>query len=362
MKPCSLIFNKETADQFSTALLNWFAQNKRSLSFRMDKDPYKIWISEIMAQQTQIDTLLPYFDRFITHFPTVNALAEADEAAVLKLWEGLGYYSRARNLHKAAQLITQTDTFPNTYADLINLPGIGPYTGGAIASIAFDEKVPAVDGNVLRVVSRFNNYFGDLAAPQTKKDITSWVMQALPEKSGDFNEALMELGALICTPKNFKCLVCPVQAHCAAFAAGTTAQLPVKTKKIRQKRMQMEVILLQSGNSLLFQKRPKKGLLSTLWGFPIVEQTEKPGLAATQFVIEHYPYASKGTLIGHKRHVFTHIVWEMAIWRYTLPSLTDPSSKQAVFDDLSFYDKESWEKLALPIAFSKLLPLLEKGS
>lgn len=354
----NLEYHAQTSEQFSQAMLAWFAYAKRDLAFRATKDPYCIWISEIMAQQTQIDTLLPYYQRFIKMFPNVTTLAQAPEHQVLKLWEGLGYYSRAKNLHKAAKVICDdyNGHFPNTYAELVKLPGIGPYTAGAIASIAFKEKVPAIDGNVLRVVSRFNNYSGDIAEPKTKKVITEWVQQTLPDEPGDFNESLMELGALICTPKSPKCMICPVQSLCQSHKAGTADTLPVKSKKIRQKRIKTEVGILVSKNQIFLVKRPSEGLLANLWGFPIIEETKgMPGQAIHHYLSEYFPGINQGEVIGKNRHVFTHIIWEMTIYRFNLSNETPISIHS---DQIQMVDLEALDQYALPVAFSKLLKLL----
>lgn len=358
----TLTYNAELSRQFSAAMLRWFDQEKRPLPFRQTKNPYHIWISEIMAQQTQIDTLIPYYHRFVKMYPNVTSLAEAPEEEVLKLWEGLGYYSRAKNLHKAAKMICGAygGIFPSSYAELIKLPGIGPYTGGAIASIAFGERVPAIDGNVLRVVSRFNDYSGDIAEDKVKQAITAWVQESLPDKPGDFNESLMELGALICTPKAPKCMLCPVRTLCQAWAAGTCDKLPVKSKKIRQKRMQMEVGLLVSQDKLLLVKRPSEGLLANLWGFPIAEaKQDAPGEAIYQLISGFYPSLAPGKIAGQAKHVFTHIVWEMTVYRFKAPeTLVMETLADYNGDEVRLMDKREVAAVALPVAFSKLLKMV----
>ena len=357
-----LIYNSEISRRFSEALLGWFAAEKRPLPFRQTKDPYHIWISEIMAQQTQIDTLIPYYHRFVKMFPNVTALAAAPEAQVLKLWEGLGYYSRAKNLHRAAKMICEDygGQFPQDYEALLKLPGVGPYTGGAIASIAFNARVPAIDGNVLRVVSRFNDYHGDIAEDKVKKIITDWVRRSLPEAAGDFNESLMELGALICTPKSPRCMLCPVRPFCQSYARGTCETLPVKSKKIRQKRLKMEVGILMSQDKIFLVKRPAEGLLAGLWSFPIIEaHKNSPGEAIRSALSEYFPGISAGELIGQDKHVFTHIVWEMTVYKFKLPEgrvseMPEPYSAEAC----RFMDRREVAAVALPVAFSKLLKLL----
>ncbi|WP_373481447.1 A/G-specific adenine glycosylase [Acetobacterium sp.] len=351
-------------------LPNWFETAKRDLPFRRTKDPYFIWVSEIMAQQTQIDTLIPFYNRFIDHFPTIFCLALASEDEVIKAWEGLGYYSRARNLHQAARtIVSDYDGFmPDTLAELIKLPGIGPYTGGAIASIAFNQKVSAVDGNVLRVISRYANSFDDISDTKTKNRITAWIDSILPEAAGAFNEALMELGAMICTPKSPKCQNCPICSGCQSHAAGTTGQLPVKTKKQQQLTKEMEVGIVRQNGRLFFVRRPDSGLLSGMWSFPITEMTVGHGLDIKKKLGEFFPELNDPILIGTSRHVFSHIIWEMSVYAFNLDEMVcetpahryrastdgDPlSTTQTIFKALAQIDD-----LALPIAFSKLLPLL----
>jgi A/G-specific adenine glycosylase len=352
-------------------LLNWFSASKRDLPFRRTKDPYAIWISEIMAQQTQIDTLIPYYQRFIARFPDVIALAEASEDAVIKAWEGLGYYSRARNLHQAAKMIVSdfNGHFPERYEQLLKLPGIGPYTGGAIASIAFNQKVSAVDGNVLRVISRYCNSFADIGTAKTRNSITQWVESILPAAAGDFNEALMELGALICTPQNPKCLLCPIRTGCQGFAAGTSDQLPVKKKKPKQRTQKMEVGIVRQNGAFFFIRRPDTGLLSGLWSFPIVETVSGNGQDIQKELAAAFPGLSEPVLIGTSRHVFSHVIWEMSVYGFELPGLVgEPAAPPYAQNPLAaaetlgnrtqFKPLAEVDTLALPIAFSKLLPLL----
>ncbi|WP_296560294.1 A/G-specific adenine glycosylase [uncultured Acetobacterium sp.] len=351
-----------------TNLLRWFDKSKRDLPFRRTRDPYFIWISEIMAQQTQIGTLIPYYNRFIANFPTVFSLAQATEDDVIKAWEGLGYYSRARNLHQAARLIVSDyqGRIPDTLAELIKLPGIGPYTGGAIASIAFNQKVSAVDGNVLRVISRYCNSFADIGHAKTKKQITGWLDSILPDAAGDFNEALMELGALICLPKNPTCLICPIRSGCQSDAAGTTGQLPVKVKKQKQITKQVEVGIIKQNDRLFFIRRPEVGLLSGMWSFPITETAVGSGQDIKKKLRENFPELSEPIFIGTSRHLFSHIIWEMSVYGFDLDKLiceavatrylvSDQAESQS---DHQFKSLSEVDDLALPIAFSKLLALL----
>jgi A/G-specific adenine glycosylase len=216
-------------------ILTWFDQNRRPMPWREQPLPYYVWISEIMAQQTRIDTVIGYFDRFIRSFPTIDALAAASEEEVLKLWQGLGYYSRARNIHKVARILVQeyNGNLPSSYDELLALPGIGPYTAGAIASIAFGQQALAIDGNVNRVIARLHGIDEDLSSRSAQRQIEQYVLELLSqERPGDFNQALMEIGALVCIPNGApKCAECPLQDSCVAFQNHLTDVIPRKKKK-----------------------------------------------------------------------------------------------------------------------------------
>jgi A/G-specific adenine glycosylase len=257
--------------QFTIDLLNWYEVNKRNLPWRKSKDPYKIWVSEIMLQQTQVATVIPYFERFITAFPNIRALSKAPIDDVLKLWEGLGYYSRARNLHRAAQDVISDwgGQLPESSIELLKLPGIGSYTSAAIASIAFDEDVPVLDGNVRREMSRILLIKSDSKSPKIERQIVSELRHLLPMgEAGDFNQALMELGALICTPSNPKCDRCPVKNHCGAFEKNLQDKLPLRTPRKARPHHDVAVGVIWKGKKLLISQRPEKGLLGGLWEFP----------------------------------------------------------------------------------------------
>lgn len=229
---------KFNINQFQDDLLSWYDANKRDLPWRKDQDPYKVWVSEIMLQQTKVDTVIPYFHRFIDKFPTVYALADAEPQDVLKAWEGLGYYSRARNLQNAVQEVVADygGTVPANPDELGSLKGIGPYTRGAILSIAYDQPEPAVDGNVMRVISRVLKIEENIAQHRVKKLFEAYIRELIPASDpASFNQAIMELGALVCTPKSPACMLCPIQKHCVAFTEGIQQELPVKTKAKKQK-------------------------------------------------------------------------------------------------------------------------------
>ena len=265
--------------QFKTILTNWYSVNKRDLPWRNTKNPYYIWLSEIIMQQTQVKQGLPYYEAFIKQYPTVFDLANAEEIQVLKLWQGLGYYSRARNLHYSAKQIAYdlNGIFPNTYSEILKLKGIGDYTASAIASICFNEATAVVDGNVYRVLSR---YFGidtpinSTTGTKEFKKLATTLIDA--DNPGDYNQALMEFGATQCKPKNPYCLVCPLNESCAALQKGLVKNLPVKLKKTKtvKKYFNFLVIVLDK-NKTVFEKRDKKGIWQNLYQFPLIETEEE---------------------------------------------------------------------------------------
>jgi A/G-specific adenine glycosylase len=254
------------------ALLTWYDREAADLPWRRTHDPYAVWLSEIMLQQTQVETVIPYYERFLAAFPTVQALADAPLGNVLKLWEGLGYYSRARNLHRAAQVVAQKmdGQFPTTAEELEQLPGIGRYTAGAIASIAFGQRAPVLDGNVIRVFARLTDLNADVTQNAVKMKLWTLAEEWLPaERAGDYNQALMELGRTICKPRNPLCGVCPIQSHCAAFANNTQNERPIKTKKAPVPHYDVAAgVIWNDVSQLLIAQRPLEGLLGGLWEFP----------------------------------------------------------------------------------------------
>lgn len=270
-------------------LLAWFKKEQRDLPWRRTYDPYQVWISEIMLQQTQVTTVLPYFERFISAVPNVSALAKVSEEELLKLWEGLGYYSRARNLQKAARVIMEKHggVFPSEYEAILALPGIGRYTAGAICSIAFEQNRPVVDGNVIRVLSRLDAFDGEV-----KKHSDHFWRRAedlLPKgEARHFNQALMELGALICTPKSPKCSACPLQKHCKALDLGISETLPNKSPTQPKVKIQVVIAILEKDGTIFIQKRHQKGLMAGLWEFPggKVESGESTQEALSREVLE----------------------------------------------------------------------------
>ena len=296
-----------------SALLGWYDENHRDLPWRQDRDPYHIWISEIMLQQTRVEAVKGYYSRFLQALPTVADLAEAEDDHLHKLWEGLGYYSRVRNLKKAAQTIMERHggCFPKDYDQVRALPGIGPYTAGAICSIAFDRKTPAVDGNVLRLVSRLTDDPTPIDLPAYKKQVEAALAAVYPHRAGDFTQALMELGATLCGPnREPDCRNCPCRDYCLGCRNGTCADLPVKLPKKQRRLEEMTVLILQCEGKIALQKRPNKGLLAGLWQFPnmpgkrdvssLISELEENGLKVRRIIAQ-----------VERDHVFTHVKWDM---------------------------------------------------
>ena len=254
-------------------IVRWYQDQEKTLPWKQDKEPYHIWVSEIMLQQTRIEAVKKYYTRFMKELPTIHDLAIVPEEKLLKLWEGLGYYSRARNLKKAAIQIEQEygGKIPTRYTELLKLSGIGEYTAGAIASISYKEKIPAVDGNVLRVVSRVIASKEDVLLPETKRKITKKLLEIMPDEPGDFNEGLMELGEKICLPNTVPlCEKCPIQEFCMANKENLTNEIPVRVKKQKRKIENKTVFILKYKNEIAIRKREKTGILANLYEFPNV--------------------------------------------------------------------------------------------
>ena len=294
-------------------LLPWYEQNKRDLPWRADRDPYHIWLSEIMLQQTRVEAVKGYYARFLDALPTIEALARCDDELLHKLWEGLGYYSRVRNLKKAAHAILNKHggLFPTRYEEVLALPGIGDYTAGAVCSIAFHQKTPAVDGNVLRVLSRLRDDPSPIDLPQTKKEVRSLLEAIYPENAGAFTQALMELGATLCGP-NWKprCHDCPCREICLGYKRGTADILPVKSPKKEKRQEDRTVFIFRCDGKYALQKRPDRGLLAGLWQFPNIS-----GHFDTQALLSQAEAMGLHILSIHKvierKHIFTHIIWNM---------------------------------------------------
>ncbi|MEH2940011.1 A/G-specific adenine glycosylase [Lawsonibacter sp. JLR.KK007] len=295
--------------QLPIPLLVWYREKARVLPWRSDPTPYHVWVSEIMLQQTRVAAVLDYYRRFLEAAPDVAALAALSQDQLMKLWQGLGYYSRARNLQKAAEQIMNDHggVFPNTYEEIRALAGVGDYTAGAVGSIAFGLPVPAVDGNVLRVTARITGDSGDIATPAMKKKVTQALAEVIPlEAPGDFNQAMMELGATVCLPNGAPlCERCPAAGFCRAFQEGRTGELPVKAAK-KARRVEMRIVyLLFYRDCVALRRRPDRGLLAGLWEYP----NELDG--GTDWLAQWGLSAPPLTKVGTGKHIFSHVEWHM---------------------------------------------------
>ena len=299
--------------QLSGALLPWYRENHRDLPWRKDRQPYHIWLSEIMLQQTRVEAVKGYYARFLSALPDIESLANCDDEILHKLWEGLGYYSRVRNLKKAAQVILSQHNgeFPRIHKDILALPGIGDYTAGAICSIAFDQPTPAVDGNVLRVCSRLLDDPSPIDLPATKKRITAALSEIYPAEAGDFTQALMELGATLCGPnRKPDCENCPCRHFCLGYRNGTAEQLPVKSPKKEKRQEDKTVFIFRCDGRYALEKRPETGLLAGLWQFPNVSKKLTTEEALQE--AENWGLHPRELLRQvERKHIFTHIQWNM---------------------------------------------------
>lgn len=335
-------------------LLRWYAQNARDLPWRHEVTPYRVWVSEIMLQQTRVEAVKGYFQRFLAALPDIPALAAAPQEQLLKLWEGLGYYSRARNLQKAAQVLVSdyAGALPADDKALLALPGIGSYTAGAIASIAFHLPVPAVDGNVLRVLARLRADSANILDPAVKKRAEALLAPLMPgARSGTFNQALMELGATVCVPNAPpRCAQCPVSALCRARQQGCAAQLPYRAPRKPRRVEQRTVFLLEQAGKVALRRRPAKGLLASLWELPGV-----PGWLEQEQAVDALRALGVEPLrllpLPPAKHVFTHVEWQMHAWRaqVALPLPESCSLQWAMPEELA-------QTYALPSAFRPFLP------
>ena len=303
----------EILTELPQVLLPWYRENRRDLPWRGTKDPYPIWLSEIMLQQTRVEAVKGYYARFLAAVPTVEALAVCDDDALHKLWEGLGYYSRVRNLKKAAGVIVSEygGRFPEEYDKVLALPGIGGYTAGAICSIAFGQRTPAVDGNVLRVVARLLDDDTPIDLPAQKKAVQEALKEIYPREAGDFTQALMELGATVCGPnKAPDCGCCPCRDFCRGYQRGRAAQLPARLPKREKKPEAKTVFILSCEGRFALEKRPDKGLLAGLWQFPNVPgKLETDGALAAVEEMGLHPREILRQV--ERKHIFTHIIWDM---------------------------------------------------
>lgn len=333
-------------EQLPIPLLEWYNENARELPWRQDPTPYHVWLSEIMLQQTRVAAVLNYYERMLSECPTVADLAALEEDRLMKLWQGLGYYSRARSLHRTAKIITEEygGQFPNHYDAIRALPGVGDYTAGAICSIAFGIPVPAVDGNVLRVVARVTGDETDITAPTMKKKVTSALQQVIPVKTpGNFNQALMELGALVCLPNGApQCKKCPAASFCEAHQKGLTDALPVKAAKKARRIEQRDVFLIFRNGKVALRRRPPRGLLAGLWEFPN-ELSPAP-----------CPVSGAEHSHAQAKHIFTHVEWHMT--GRAILALDDQLPEGWLWADKHDLN----HVYAIPNAFDGFSPMVEK--
>ncbi|MCI2955228.1 A/G-specific adenine glycosylase [Staphylococcus caprae] len=337
-------------ESFKKNIVEWFEKNQRDLPWRETTNPYYIWLSEVMLQQTQVNTVIDYYYRFIHRFPTVASLSEAHEDEVLKYWEGLGYYSRARNFHTAIKEVeAQYDGEVPSEPELFKkLKGVGPYTQAAVMSIAFDQPLATVDGNVFRVWSRLNNDYRDTKLQSTRKAFEQELNPYVQEASGTFNQAMMELGALICTPKSPLCLFCPVQENCEAFHEGTTQELPVKTKNIKKKTVNQKVLLIRnSKGQYLLEKRQEK-LLNGMWQFPMREESDADAQLSDYLGLR---VQSLEEPIYELRHQFTHMTWNIKV--YSVPETHDIPDDELP-SNMKWFDLDDREAHTFPVSMDKI--------
>ena len=336
-------------------LLHWYGENARKLPWRDTPTPYRVWVSEIMLQQTRVEAVKPYFERFVRELPDVEALARVPEDRLLKLWEGLGYYSRARNLQKAAKMILQEygGVLPNEPKELLRLPGVGEYTAGAVSSIAYGRPEPAVDGNVLRVLARLKADERDIRDPSVKRGEAEELRGIYPEgRCGDFTQALMELGATVCLPNGApSCGECPLSALCEGLKTGRAASLPIASPKPARRLEDKTVFLILCGGRVALRRRPETGLLAGMWEFPCVPGLLPAGEAGRVLAEWGFPEAKPEPLPGAK-HVFTHVEWHMAGYLARVP-------QQA--EDFFWADREDLgARCAVPSAYKNFLRLLQR--
>ena len=321
----------------SAKLIEWYENAHRDLPWRRTRDPYRIWVSEIMLQQTRVEAVIPYYERFLQRFPSVEALAAASERDLLTCWSGLGYYSRARNMQKAARLITERGAFPNTHQALRELPGVGDYTAAAIASIAFDLPHAALDGNAIRVFARLTNNRGDVKSTITRQRLQSVAAGCLdPQRPGDFNQAVMELGATVCVPRTPKCLVCPVLDECIARRLGVQNELPVKSAEVVREQIEQTVYVIERrGKLLMCQRGQHSKRMQGFW--------ELPDNGSLQNAVP-------GEKVGHFRHTITHHDYLVTVRR---------ASVRQVPADHKWCDWNELEKIPVSTAAKKALLCLK---
>lgn len=343
-------------DELAWRLLDWYRAGHRELPWREDDDPYHIWISEIMLQQTRAVAVIPYYERFMKEVPDIKALSEIEDDRLMKLWEGLGYYSRARNLKKAAQILVSEygGRMPADFDAIASLPGIGPYTAGAIASIAFHLPYPAVDGNVLRIMARLLCYENEIDKGASRKEIEACVAQMIPEEPGLFTQAMMELGATLCGPSGApRCEQCPWCDACCAHAEGSQLQYPRKSPKKSRRIEHYTVLLIQDANRTAIRKRPEAGLLAGMYEFPMLEG--KCGKESTLEKVREMGYNPiRMHSLPEAKHIFTHKEWHMSGYRIIVDELSQKPDTDLIFVEHS----EAEKHYPMPSAFRAYMELV----
>jgi A/G-specific adenine glycosylase len=338
-------------------LLGWYNENKRDLPWRRRSGAYAVLVSEMMLQQTTVETVLRYYEPFMSRFPDVQTLAAAHEQEVLACWKGLGYYSRARNLHRIAKQVVDDfgGVFPDTHEAWLSLPGVGPYMAGAVLSIAYGQPYPAVDGNVLRVISRAYALREDITRPAARKEAEARVSAMMTQdNAGDFTQALMELGALICRPSTPDCAGCPLHEDCLALREGIVDELPVRKPRTAPRPVQLWAALIETADSVLLHYRGSDTLLAKLWGLPVAEKQEGETPEAL-FAKKYGITLTNGEVTSHAVHVFTHQRWEMDVVQYRMDN--------KIKLDTSEWEWISWESIEekpIPTAFMRILRRREK--
>lgn len=342
---------------FSRKVVEWYEHNKRELPWRLTNDPYKVWLSEIILQQTRVNQGMPYYLRFIEEFPTVEALAKAPEQKILRLWQGLGYYTRARNLHKCAKTVVEkyNGSFPTTYEQLKTLPGIGDYTAAAIASICFAEPVAVVDGNVFRVLSRIFGIDTAINSNEGKKIFSSLANSLIPSTNPSaYNQGMMEFGALFCTPKNPGCLQCVFKANCFANNNQLQSQLPVKNRIKKITKRYFNYIVIKKGNSFAMRTRLTKDIWHGLYDFYLIEKTRATNFSKLaeedSFIKKNFNKTTKVTSSKIYKHVLSHQIIYARFY-----SLTFNGERTALPGELKFYSKQKVSSLPKPILINKYL-------
>ena len=368
-------WDEEKIKTFQETFLTWYHKEKRNLPWRATNDPYAIWISEIMLQQTRVETVIGYFYRFMEQFPTIQNLAAAEEQKLLKVWEGLGYYSRARNLKAAAQqIVAEFDgEMPRSIEEIRSLKGIGPYTAGAIGSIAFGLPEPAIDGNVMRVVSRLFCIEADIAKASSRRPFDEAMRTIIsPDEPGEFNQALMDLGSRICTPTTPKCEECPISQYCLAYAENRQTDFPVKSKKAKPKDVYYIAGAIEDQGSFLLVQRPETGLLASMWHFPLVEVTKEQyealqrtwakeeqlqlDLIAEDDALEIFPdlpVVWQKRHFGEITHIFSHLKWHVLLFY-------GRKRGELTLQDSEWAAKESFQNYVFPKPQQKLVDQLKK--